>query len=81
MDITRKRGLARLMLRWPDRRAELAQRFDNDPSMSELCEAYDTACEAISYWSRCPSSIARLRAEEYQSLAADTEQDILRIMS
>ena len=81
MDATRKRGLARLMLRWPDRRAVLKERFVNDPSVSELCEAYETACEAITYWTKSAAEIAGQRREEYRALAAETEQDILRLIS
>lgn len=81
MDATRKRGLARLMLRWPDRRAALKERFVNDPSVSELCEAYETACEAIAYWARSPSEIANERSEEYRLIARETEQDILRLIT
>jgi hypothetical protein len=81
MDATRKRGLARLMLRWPDRRSTLKERFLNDPSVSELCEAYETACEAIAYWAKSTAAIAEERSEEYRSIAAETEQDILRLIS
>ena len=81
MDATRKRGLARLMLRWPDRRAVLTERVLTDPSVSELCEAYETACEAIGYWTKSAAPIAGQRCEEYRSLAIETEQDILRLIS
>jgi hypothetical protein len=81
MDATRKRGLARLMLRWPDRRSILKERFLGDPSVSELCEAYETACEAYAYWTKIPSELASERSEEYRALAAETEQDILRLIT
>ncbi|KRE06726.1 hypothetical protein ASE63_23760 [Bosea sp. Root381] len=81
MDATRKRGLARLMLRWPDRRAALKERFLCDPSVSELCEAYETACEAVAYWAKSHDAVANERSDEYRSLAAETEKDILRLIS
>lgn len=81
MDATRKRGLARLMLRWPERRTILKERFLTDPSVSELCEAYETACEAVAYWAKIPSDLADARSEEYRSLAVETEQDILRLIT
>ncbi|CAN7146348.1 hypothetical protein LJR009_000021 [Bosea sp. LjRoot9] len=77
MDQAQKRGLARLMLRWPERRAALQQRFRHDQRLVELCEAYETACEAISYWSKCPAPVGPARMQEYQALASATEQDIL----
>ena len=77
MDRAQKRGLARLLLRWPERRAVLRQRFSQDPRLVELCEAYETACEAAAYWSKSTDAIGPARARVYQSLATDTEQDIL----
>lgn len=77
MDQAKKRGLARLLLRWPERRSQLRLRFTQDPRLVELCEAYDTACEAASYWSKSADEIGPVRAREYQSLATDTEHDIL----
>lgn len=81
MEATRKRGLARLMLRWPDRRTTLKARFLNDTSVSELCEAYETACEAVTYWAKSPAANASQKCEEYRALASETEQDLLRLIS
>ena len=81
MDQAQKRGLARLLLRWPERRAELRQRFSQDPRLVELCEAYEAACEAAAYWSKSAAEIGPTRAREYQALAMDTEQDILSRLS
>lgn len=77
MDQAQKRGLARLLLRWPERRSELRQRFAWDPRLVELCEAYEVACEAAAYWSKSSDEVGPARVREYQSLAIDTEQDIL----
>lgn len=77
MDQAQKRGLARLMLRWPERRAQLRQRFAQDPRLVELCEAYETACEAAAYWTKSSAPVGPERAEEYQALMRATEQDIL----
>jgi hypothetical protein len=81
MEKAQRRGLARLMLRWPDRRAQLKAGFDADSRLAELCEAYEVACEAASYWARSPAAVAFERAEEYRSLASATEQDILNRIS
>ncbi|RDJ24262.1 hypothetical protein DWF00_04055 [Bosea caraganae] len=77
MEQVQKRGLARLMLRWPAQRAELRRRFAQDPRLVELCEAYETACEAAAYWTKSPAPVGPERAEEYRALITATEQDIL----
>lgn len=77
MDQAQKRGLARLLLRWPERRTELRQRFVQDQRLAELCGAYEAACEAASYWSKSADGVGPARAHEYRSLAIETEQDIL----
>lgn len=81
MEKAQRRGLARLMLRWPDRRAQLKAGFDRDARLAELCEAYEVACEAASYWAKSPAPVAFERLEEYRSLASATEQDILNRIS
>lgn len=81
MDQAQKRGLARLMLRWPDRRAELRRKFAQDPRLVELCEAYETACEASSYWSKSSAPVGPARMHEYRALILATEQDILKRIS
>lgn len=81
MEQAQRRGLARLMLRWPDRRAALRETCSRDPRLMELCEAYEVACEAAAYWSKSPSAVGRERTEEYNALASATEQDILERIS
>ncbi|SFD66949.1 hypothetical protein SAMN05428997_14022 [Bosea sp. CRIB-10] len=77
MDQAQIRGLARLMLRWPERRAVLREKCIADPRLAELCEAYETACEAAAYWAKSPTQTGRQRTQEYNMLASATEQDIL----
>lgn len=81
MEQAQKRGLARLMLRWPERRAELRQKFTQDPRLPELCEAYEAACEAAAYWTKSSAAVGAERAEEYRALITATEQDILHRIS
>ncbi|RXF67930.1 hypothetical protein [Hansschlegelia zhihuaiae] len=73
----RKRGLARLLLRWPSKRAELQRLAQNDPVTADLCEAYELACAAIDYWQRVAGGAAADRVIEYGSLATLVEEDIL----
>lgn len=81
MEQAQRRGLARMMLRWPDRRAVLREKYGRDPRLVELCEAYEAACEAAAYWSKSPSAVGLERTEEYNALASATEQDILERIS
>lgn len=81
MEGARKRGLARLMLRWPERRLLLRKLSFNDPSLCDLFEAYELACEAAAYWAKADSPLGLERAREYQALAAATEEDILHRIS
>jgi hypothetical protein len=77
MNDPRGRGMARLKLRWPERRADLERRAKEDPCFGELCEAYESACAASEFWAQSSSSAAAERTAEYQALAAATERDIL----
>ncbi|MGO4405597.1 hypothetical protein AB4Z10_15205 [Bosea sp. RAF48] len=81
MEKAQRRGLARLMLRWPQNRTALKTRFDSDARFAELCEAYEVACDAASYWDKSSSPAALERAQEYRSLMTATEQDILNRIS
>lgn len=81
MEKAQRRGLARLMLRWPQKRAALKTLFDRDARIAELCEAYEVACEAASYWDKSAAPAALERSQEYRSLMIATEQDILNRLS
>lgn len=76
MNQTQRRGLARLMLRWPQRRMELRDRCGQDTRFLELSEAYETACEAVDYWVNSGLPEGPTRAEEYRALAFEIERDI-----
>jgi hypothetical protein len=78
MQDAERRGLARLMLRWPAKRAQLAERARVDRHFSELCEAYESACAAAEYWAHSPAPVAIERLAEYRALASATENDILQ---
>ncbi|AWN43075.1 hypothetical protein [Methylobacterium durans] len=81
MERSQIRGLARLLLRHPERRDELRRKVTENTQIKELCDAYEAACEAAEYWSRSSDPIAPARADEYRELAAATEEDILHAIS
>ncbi len=81
MDNVQKRGLARLLLRWPTRRADLIRVAQSHPALGELCEAYETACTAMEHWSRSSAPVAAERTREYRTLVRATEEDILAILA
>ena len=70
------RGLRRLMVRWPARRADLLAFGRSDDRCSILCAAYYEACAALEWWSRAEGDIAAARAREYERLRHDIEGDI-----
>ena len=79
MEHAQARGLARLMLRWPERRAELRRKAAHDAHLLALCEAYEAACGAAEYWAKerpplGPRSIVTLR----QIRGGYPESDFLR---
>lgn len=76
MNDAQKRGLARLMLRWPQRRAELRQKWSRIAGLPALFEAYELTCEAAAHWSKISSPTGHDRAEEYRVLALEIEQEI-----
>jgi len=79
MNQAQRRGLARLMLRWPQRRAGLTDRCGHDPRFLELSEAYETACAAADYWAKSRSPEAQARTNEYRTLALEIELDINKL--
>ena len=81
MEHAQARGLARLMLRWPERRAELRRKAADDAHLLALCEAYEAACGAAEYWAKERPPLGPDRAAEYRDLASDTEEDILNRIS
>jgi hypothetical protein len=81
MEHAQRRGLARLMLRWPERRAELRRKARNDAHLLALCEAYEAAWGAAEYWAKEQPPVGPLRAAEYRDLASATEEDILTRIS
>ncbi|RXT47690.1 hypothetical protein B6S44_24855 [Bosea sp. Tri-44] len=76
MNPAQRRGLARLMLRWPQRRMELRDRCGQDTRFLELSEDYETACGAADYWAKSGSLEGQTRAEEYRALAFEIEREI-----
>jgi hypothetical protein len=78
MGRSERRGLARLMLRYPERREAFRRKAAEDPYFLELCDAYEAACEAAEYWAKSDEAVAPDRTHEYRGLASDVEEDILR---
>ncbi|KQO85760.1 conserved protein of unknown function [Methylorubrum extorquens] len=78
MGCSERRGLARLMLRHPQRRAAFRRLAADDPYFLELCEAYEAACAAVEFWAKSNDPAAPDRTCEYRVLAAEVEKDILR---
>ncbi|HVK90144.1 hypothetical protein AB4Z40_35180 [Bosea sp. 2YAB26] len=76
MNDVQKRGLARLMLRWPQRRMELRQKCSSGAGLLDLCEVYQVTCEAASYWEKITSPAGEARAEEYRALALEIEREV-----
>ncbi|MEG9504353.1 MAG: hypothetical protein MIN69_21265 [Methylorubrum extorquens] len=81
MERSERSGLARLMLRYPDRREALRCKAAEDANFRDLCEAYEAACVAVDYWAKSAEPVGPERAVEYQQLAAAVEEDILRNLS
>ena len=81
MDGAERRGFARLMLRWPERRAELRRMVPGDVHLCELCGAYEAACEAATFWAKAEGPVGATRAQEYRHLANSVEQDIIERLS
>lgn len=81
MKNARKRGHARLMVRWPQRRAQLRLISSDDPGLGDLFEAYELAWEAAGYWAKIDTAAASERTREYHALAIATEEDILHRIS
>jgi hypothetical protein len=76
-----RRGLARLMLRNPNRRKDLERGFRCNPHVAEMCEAYDLACTTLEHWQKNPEVVAADRTDEYRSVIAETEQEIIAMVS
>ncbi|KAB1072478.1 hypothetical protein [Methylobacterium planeticum] len=81
MERSQQRGLARLLLRHPERRQELRRKFAENAQLRELCEAYEAACEAAEYWAKSSDPVGPARTEEYRELATATEEDIFHAIS
>lgn len=68
-------GLARLMLRWPERREALRLAGASDDLLLELCETYDLACDASAYWSKSTLPGSDEIADDYRNLVAELEAE------
>jgi hypothetical protein len=71
-----RRGLFRLMSKWPEMRPQLADCGSSDPDFISLCELYDEACAALENWRRSPAAVAPARIAEYEQLVSDLEIDV-----
>lgn len=73
-----KRGLARLLIRWPDRRDQLV-RAARSQTMMDICESYELAWSAALHWAKAPGSKAAEIATEYRLLIIEIEQEVLHL--
>lgn len=73
-----KAGLRRLMLRLPERRAELSA--VSDGTMLEIFESYDLAASAFNYWVGLTTPDDRAIAGQYQDMIAQLEAEIISML-
>ena len=73
----RKAGLARLLLRYPERRLAIL-RVAMTPTMAELCESYELACVAAEYWAEVAGSEAAAITAEFRLLIVAIEAEVSR---
>jgi hypothetical protein len=72
------RGLLKLMLRLPSRRAELQRMWPDDLTFVSLCEAYDDATTTLERMVVRPLPTDGLLVDEYREICADLEADVER---
>ena len=75
MDNPSRRGLARLMLRLPEHRADLRRLYVESLGFAGLCEAYELASDALAYWAKSAADGAVVA--DYRDLTAVIEKDVL----
>ena len=76
-----RRGLSRLMLRWPAFRGVLASCAEADDEFASLCEIYAEAQDALEAWRKSGHVSAPARATEYMEMVSEIENDILDKLS
>jgi hypothetical protein len=69
-----KSGLARLMLRWPERRGELERAAHG--SVLDLYESYELESLAYIRWSQKAEPAAVVIAADYRRILIELEHDI-----
>ena len=65
-------GLARLMLRWPERREKLSRAC----ALFDLFAGYSLACQSADLWSRQAGERAELIAKDYREVISALELQI-----
>lgn len=70
-----RRGLSRLMLRWPAARKKLQAGVQSDPDFKSLCAAYEEAHEALETRRRRAKDVAA-EMSDYERLIGELETDI-----
>jgi hypothetical protein len=74
-----RRGLSRLMLRFPSARDELRQLYRSDPLFPALCGAYEEALDAL----KIREKSTKVPADElldYRQLVIDIESDVCALL-
>ncbi|MGO4440141.1 hypothetical protein [Rhizobium sp. RAF56] len=70
-------GLTFIVSRWPDRELSIRRLFTQSPEFRAVCEDYGEALGAFQHWQAAGSDG---KAEEYRSLAAEIEAEIMRML-
>ena len=70
-------GLTPLVTRWPHRELSIRRLFTKSADFRTICEDYEEALRALQRWQAAGSDG---KAEEYRSLAAEIEAEILRML-
>jgi hypothetical protein len=74
-----RRGLPRLLLRFPYARNALTSRYISDSDFRALCAAYEDAHDALKMREQASTAITREMAD-YQQLVLDMESDIIDLV-
>jgi hypothetical protein len=70
-------GLTLLVTRWPHRELSIRRLFASSADFRTICEDYEEALRALQHWQAAGSET---KAEEYRSLAAEIETEIVRML-
>ena len=67
-----------VMDRFPTHRETIKQLFYNNPNFQTLCTDYHRCSKALQFWKKSPLCEAPQRRQEYETLLAELESEILQ---